>query len=70
MGRPVSRRNSMRSLDHLRPEGQSQNGSSSSGMGLGLGSLGSLQLQQQLDPDFTCGCAAGWTGPTCEISEF
>ncbi|XP_044251538.1 protein serrate isoform X1 [Drosophila takahashii] len=65
MGRPVSRRNSMRSLDHLRPEGQPQNGSSSSGLGL---AMGSLQLQQQLAPDFTCGCAAGWTGPTCEIN--
>uniref|UniRef100_A0A6P4ERX3 Delta-like protein n=1 Tax=Drosophila rhopaloa TaxID=1041015 RepID=A0A6P4ERX3_DRORH len=62
IGRPLSRRNSMRSL-----EGQSngQNGSSSSGSGLGMGSL---QLQQQLTPNFTCGCAAGWTGPTCEIN--
>jgi len=66
MGRPVRHSSSMRSLDHLRPEGQALNASSSSG----LVSLGSLQLQQQLAPDFTCDCAAGWTGPTCEISEF
>ncbi|XP_034662158.1 protein serrate isoform X2 [Drosophila subobscura] len=61
MGRPISRRNSIRSLANLRLE--SQNGST----GGALGSSPGLPLKP-LVAEFTCGCAAGWTGPTCEIN--
>ncbi|EDW24017.1 GL23608 [Drosophila persimilis] len=62
MGKPISRRNSIRSLANLRQE--SQNGSSNGGA---LGSSPGLPLTP-LAAEFTCGCAAGWTGPTCEIN--
>ncbi|XP_030370346.1 protein serrate [Scaptodrosophila lebanonensis] len=70
MGKPISRRNSMRSLAGLRAAqgqgqestdiGSQQNGSSST----------SRDAAHQLPPlvEFTCGCATGWTGPTCEIN--
>ncbi|BFF92609.1 protein serrate [Drosophila madeirensis] len=61
MGKPISRRNSIRSLANLRLE--SQNGST----GGALGSSPGLPLTP-LAAEFTCGCAAGWTGPTCEIN--
>ncbi|KAH8232576.1 hypothetical protein KR032_009812 [Drosophila birchii] len=70
LGKPISRRESIRSLEHLRlKEGATQNGS-----GLGRGAVGLVPQQQQqplMTPPaagFTCGCAAGWTGPTCEIN--
>ncbi|XP_017144221.1 protein serrate isoform X2 [Drosophila miranda] len=62
MGKPISRRNSIRSLANLRQE--SQNGSSNGGA---LGSSPGLPLTP-LAAEFTCGCAAGWTGSTCEIN--
>jgi len=65
MGKPISRRNSIRSLSGLLQEAQNATGG---------GSGSSINSQQQQLPslaaEFTCGCAAGWTGPTCEISEF
>ncbi|XP_064548318.1 protein serrate [Drosophila montana] len=60
MGKPISRRNSIRSLAGLFQESQNASGNGSQ-----------QQQQQQLPPlaaEFTCGCVAGWTGPTCEIN--
>ncbi|KAL7730301.1 hypothetical protein ACLKA6_016552 [Drosophila palustris] len=73
MGKPISRRNSIRSLSALLQETQNATGiSGSSGSGSSNGGSGSISSQQQLLPplaaEFTCGCAAGWTGPTCEIN--
>ncbi|KAH8257786.1 hypothetical protein KR038_001281 [Drosophila bunnanda] len=71
LGKPISRRESIRSLEHLRlQEEAARNGS---GPGLGRGAVGLVPQQQQplMTPPaagFTCGCAAGWTGPTCEIN--
>ncbi|XP_060645747.1 protein serrate isoform X2 [Drosophila nasuta] len=69
MGKPISRRNSIRSLSGLLQE--TQNASSNSSQQQQQQQQLQAQQQQQLPPlaaEFTCGCAAGWTGPTCEIN--
>ncbi|XP_020812019.1 protein serrate [Drosophila serrata] len=71
LGKPISRRESIRSLEHLRlKEDAARNGSGPS-LGRGAVSLVAQQQQPLMTPPaagFTCGCAAGWTGPTCEIN--
>lgn len=39
------------------------------GASVGVGSSSAQSLSTATD-EFTCACATGWTGPTCEISEY
>lgn len=74
MGKPVG---SVRSLEGRNALMNSTgiNLITSSGSGSSGSSLASLIAQTQSQPnsnpqnEFTCACAPGWTGPTCEISK-
>ncbi|EDV30429.1 uncharacterized protein Dana_GF22944 [Drosophila ananassae] len=77
LGRAMSPRDSISKLAHLRDAMLALNGknsSSGSGPDAGSGSISrpiALFSSSQLPPpaaEFTCGCANGWTGPTCEIN--
>lgn len=67
MGKPVSGYNLSLTLQGLAKNYSSNSNASSS-------SSSSLNNYHQHIPppvsEFTCACAPGWTGPTCEISKF